>query len=526
MQTSQGMGGPSGGPSGGMNGASLQEIQRLQQQMQYQRQAAGGGSHPNASMGGMSAQHPMQSQSYSQNSQYAAMQAQQQGRGTQMGNTALTMMQHRSSSSGPNPMTGGSSNAASMYGNWTGLQGQQNPSVTAGSTMDASSGSSARLMAMAGMRMNLGGGSGSGNMGGMMDQSSTVQNMQVLLQQQAAQKGQIPLGYATQSQQAQQPSMIAGGAPGMMPDTTAGSTATTQQFLVQQQLANLSNQGVTAAAGMQSASMAGNPLVSAHGSNIFQAQQQHLLQQMQQRGSVNPAMLQHMTTSLQDPSSVNAMGGMVPGMAQHRTSLTGASGRYGMSQQPQPLMTQGSLNEHQLRIHQQNLLRQTSTGHHSVHSDSQESHERSNHSRRASQTSSVQNSRHGMRRESQGQSFSHDLPHHQRHSSMPNMHQQEEHASMSDMQQRHSLMRHSSEHQTSGNVDESAMDRSQHSGGSNRHPTPNPMSSEQGHRPFLDGSFVGGWQSNDDLPDRRRVIFSILEVIRQMRPDTTKMSNK
>jgi hypothetical protein len=43
---------------------------------------------------------------------------------------------------------------------------------------------------------------------------------------------------------------------------------------------------------------------------------------------------------------------------------------------------------------------------------------------------------------------------------------------------------------------------------------------------YLDGSFVGGWQSNADLPDRRRIIFSILEVIRQMRPDTNKISEK
>jgi hypothetical protein len=43
---------------------------------------------------------------------------------------------------------------------------------------------------------------------------------------------------------------------------------------------------------------------------------------------------------------------------------------------------------------------------------------------------------------------------------------------------------------------------------------------------FLDGSFAGGWQSNADIPDRRRIIFSILDVIRQMRPDTNKISQK
>jgi hypothetical protein len=51
-----------------------------------------------------------------------------------------------------------------------------------------------------------------------------------------------------------------------------------------------------------------------------------------------------------------------------------------------------------------------------------------------------------------------------------------------------------------------------------------PLSADQ--TPFLDGRFAGGWQSNADLPERRRVIFSILDVIRQMRPDTSKLSNK
>ena len=529
MQPSQGMGGASGGPAGGMNAASLREIQRLQQQMQYQRQA--GGSHPTASVGGMSAQHHIQSQPYSQNPQYAAMQAQQQGRGTQMGNTALAMMQHPSNTgSGPNPMTGGSSNnAASIYGNWTGLQTQQNPSLTPGSSMDASSGSSARLMAMAGMRMSLGGNSGSAKMGGMMDQSSTMQNMQVLLQQQqqqAAQKGQMPLGYAMQSQQAQQPSMmtksIAGGASGMMPDATAGgATSTTPQFVLQQQLANLSKQGVTTAAALQNATATSNPLLSTHGSNILQAQQQQLLQQMQQRGTVNPAMLQQMASSFQQQDP-NTMGGMMPSMAQHRTSLTGPGGQYGMSQQNQPLMNRGSLNEQQLRIHQQNLLRQTSAGHHSVHSDTQESHKKS---KTASQMSSAQNDQ-GMHSQSQGHSSLHGMQHEQGHSSMSGMQEQQGPDSMSGMQQRYSSGMRSNDRQTSGSAEESAMDRSQHSAGSSSHPTPNPMSSDQAHGPFLDGSFAGGWQSNDDLPDRRRVIFSILEVIRQMRPDTSKMSNK
>ena len=47
-----------------------------------------------------------------------------------------------------------------------------------------------------------------------------------------------------------------------------------------------------------------------------------------------------------------------------------------------------------------------------------------------------------------------------------------------------------------------------------------------GNSDYLGGSFKGGWQSNADLPDRRRVIYSILEVIRMMRPDTNRISQK
>ena len=43
---------------------------------------------------------------------------------------------------------------------------------------------------------------------------------------------------------------------------------------------------------------------------------------------------------------------------------------------------------------------------------------------------------------------------------------------------------------------------------------------------FLDGTFAGGWQTNNDIPDRRRVIYNICKVIEQMRPDASKMSQK
>lgn len=48
----------------------------------------------------------------------------------------------------------------------------------------------------------------------------------------------------------------------------------------------------------------------------------------------------------------------------------------------------------------------------------------------------------------------------------------------------------------------------------------------QSQKSFLDGNFEGGWQSNADIPDRRRVIFSILDVIRQSHGLGDDVSNK
>ena len=47
-----------------------------------------------------------------------------------------------------------------------------------------------------------------------------------------------------------------------------------------------------------------------------------------------------------------------------------------------------------------------------------------------------------------------------------------------------------------------------------------------GKQSFLDGHFAGGWQSNADLPDRRRINFHIIKVIERMRPDANRMSQK
>ena len=42
----------------------------------------------------------------------------------------------------------------------------------------------------------------------------------------------------------------------------------------------------------------------------------------------------------------------------------------------------------------------------------------------------------------------------------------------------------------------------------------------------LDGHFAGGWQSNSDLAERRRMNFHIIKVIERMRPDVNNMSRK
>ncbi|KAL3806032.1 hypothetical protein ACHAXA_006869 [Cyclostephanos tholiformis] len=47
---------------------------------------------------------------------------------------------------------------------------------------------------------------------------------------------------------------------------------------------------------------------------------------------------------------------------------------------------------------------------------------------------------------------------------------------------------------------------------------------KNGQQNFLDGHFAGGWQSNADLPDRRRINFHIIKVIERMRPDANRMS--
>lgn len=63
-------------------------------------------------------------------------------------------------------------------------------------------------------------------------------------------------------------------------------------------------------------------------------------------------------------------------------------------------------------------------------------------------------------------------------------------------------------------------------GGGGRRRGGNNNGKENGKQNYLEGHFEGGWQSNADLPERRRIIFSIIKVIERMRPDANQLSQK
>ena len=63
-------------------------------------------------------------------------------------------------------------------------------------------------------------------------------------------------------------------------------------------------------------------------------------------------------------------------------------------------------------------------------------------------------------------------------------------------------------------------------GGTVRGVSSDKVGSGDGQQSFLDGHFAGGWQSNADLPDRRRINFHIIKVIERIRPDANRMSQK
>lgn len=492
MSSNQGMG---GGGHGNMGGASLQDMQRLQQQLQYGRS-------PSMGMGGSGGGMTPQFQNMNP-SQFAALQQAQQTRNQPgMGNTALAMMQQANQSGQGNPLGMSSS---SNYGNWNNMGGQGGATNSTGSTMDASTGSSARLMAMAGMGLpNSNSGANLKNTSAnMMDSSSTMQNMQALMQHQQKSAGRgsnFPQQGQLGSNSLRGRSSMVGG----------DGSKTNSQLMMQRQLANLQQQrsgsssgGVgNSTVGMQG--MGNMPSTQGASQASLLAHQQQLIQQIQKHkngGSSGSGMMQQMPST----DVMGMMQSQIPGMAQQRGSMTGSNFNPMMGNQSSgQTMANGSLSEHRLRLHQQSLLRGTQQQ--QQQSDMTEPRQMNSSQSPHLQTNSM-NSMQQMNSSSSSQQHGRQMY----GSGMSGMNMMNQQGDSYGQQQG-----------STGGMDSSV--RSHHSTSSQSPGAIDLAPSEQ--KTFLDGDFTGGWQSNADLPDRRKVIFRILDVIRQMRPDTAKMSDK
>ncbi len=408
----------------------------------------------------------------------------------QQGNTpASTMM---SAAGGMNANT----NIMAINGNWNAMA----PGNVSQSPMDASSGSSARLMAS----MGVGGmGNFGGNTKGFVDTSSnSMQNMQVLFQQQqqaqaqklAQQQPQVPNPVAAVRQ-------ISSSSAAQLGNPNAQSQ---QQMMLQRQLAGMQNhaQGLGVMQQQQGNQMHGvsNPQGSVTPSPEFlQAQQQQMYQQMKQQQHGLP----HMNAS----TNSNDMMGMMQqtsGMGnQQSVGMTGAlsggglmtsrmHGQNSVESVPQRL-AMGTFNDQQLRVSQMTMQDPSQLGPDSMRQ--QQPQQLANQNLLLQQQEPQRFSGGGSVSSQQGSSHSYT------NSPLLGIN-----PGLNDLSVR--------SQQNSGNLRQDNTNNSQRTSGS----------SDQ--RAFLDGSFAGGWQSNADLPDRREVIFRILEVIRHMRPDTDRVSSK
>lgn len=450
-----------------MNAAQLA---RLQQQLAQYGRGNGQQQMMNPAMGGMGNQ---QSQ---QQLQQAFMQQQlQQNQGQQGGMqirrnsslgmnsnsaAALAMMQQQQQQ----VAAGGSQMAnANMSQYWNALQNQNT------GAMDASTASGAQLAALAGM-----------NMSGNNQQQNNAANML--------------LGNRNSQQQPQQQMQGMGGNQQMQ-----GMGQTNDANLLQQQIAQLQrqlqqqqqqqqnqNQGL----GMQG----GNNVDRRNSGGSFGMQgnqQQQLFQQMQQQ-MANGMMGQ-------DPQQAigmqqNKMGNDFPmnAMMQNQNVMqqnlrNSVSNNQGVMQN----QNRGTLNEQDLLLQQQQLLRSSGMSSNSMQNDAQKVQEMFGNQ----QNSDLMGQRRTPMQQQMGQvgmggrnSMGFDMD-----------------GSMSSQQA-------NLQNKPNQVLDVAGMG--------------NDKGDDANQKSFLDGSFAGGWQSNADLPDRRRIIFSILEVIRQMRPDTNKISQK
>ncbi len=471
--------------SGGGNPMNAAQLARLQQQLaQYGR---GNGQQqmmsPNT-MGGMGNQQSqqqlqqafMQQQLQQSQGQQGGMQARRNSALGMQSNSAaaLAMMQQQQQQ----VAAGGSQMAnANMSSYWNALQNQN------AGTMDASSASSAQLAALAGMNMN----------NNNMPQNNTASML---------------LG--NRSNQSQQPQVQGLGGNQQM---QGGIAQTTDASLLQQQIAQLQRQlqqqqQQQSQQNNQGLAMQGNSVIDRRNSagsfgGMQGNQQQQLYQQMQ---LANGMMGQDQGMSIGQNKIGNdqfsSMNNLMQGQNPLQQNIRGL-GNQGMMAGQQRV----SLNEQELLLQQQQLLRSSGMSQ-SLQTDTQK----------------VQDMFMGQQQNPQADLIG------QRRTPMQQMDisgmgsQRGQQTNMGggfnnigfDMDGSMSSQRSASLQQNKSPLD-----------GSN-----GPLSIEKpddqggNQKSFLDGSFAGGWQSNADLPDRRRIIFSILEVIRQMRPDTNKISQK
>lgn len=450
-----------------MNAAQLA---RLQQQLaQYGRGQPGQQQqvmNANA-MGGMGNQQQQLQQAYMQQQyQQNTPQAMQQVRRISLlGGNALAMMQQQQQQQqqGNNQMAN-----ANMSNYFNALQNQGSSGA-----MDASSASSAQLAALAGM--NMGSGNNMGN-----------------------QANSMLLGNRSTSSQGQVQGMGGNQQAGMGGQTNNASMlqqqiAQLQRQLEQQQQQQTQSQGIGGMSG--NIGMSGNRRSSSTGQNFNmqqqQQQQQQLFQQMQQMGG-NPDQFSSMAAMIQgqNPPQVQNVQQRNPTSG----SVGGLNGQQDFLLQQQQMLRSGGM--------QRNNNVQTDLFSNQPQQTTGNTNDIS--ARRSSQMMQMEQMNQSMNSQSQNASGSN-----------PAMNNSFNNFDMDGS----TNSRASSRQQTSNQgISPLEVGNSQMVGGSN---AKDPLT-----KSFLDGSFAGGWQSNADLPDRRRIIFSILEVIRQMRPDTNKISQK
>ncbi len=421
--------------------------------------------------------------------------------GGHLSNPALSMMHQQ----GNTPSNGMMTAAAGMNANTNMMAVNANWNTMAAgnvsqSPMDASSGSSARLMAS----MGVGGmGNFGGNTKGFVDtSSSSMQNMQVLFQQQqqaqaqklAQQQPQIPNPVAAVRQ-------LSSSSAAQLGNQNAQSQ---QQMMLQRQLAGMQNhaQGMGVMQQQQGNQMHGvsNPQGSVTPSPEFlQAQQQQMYQQMKQQqqglshmnasGNSNDMMgMMQQASAMGHQQSVGMTGSLSGGGLM--TSRMQMPGQNSVESMPQGL-AMGTFNDQQLRVPQMTIQDSSQLGPDSMRQ--QQPQQLTNQTLLQQEPSRFSGG--GSVSSQQGGSHSYN------NSPLLGIN-----SGLNDSSVR--------SQQNAGNPRQDNTNSSQRTSGS----------SDQ--RAFLDGSFAGGWQSNADLPDRREVIFRILEVIRHMRPDTDRVSSK